>query len=179
MQMDGNNTDSWNTGIFFPRDLVDMLKSPGLCVGLHASLRKGASTITKKFWWTGMFEAPVMLSHLLLPLPGHRATLLVQVSDCVSSQVLFMPTAKRISLKTSGAVSELHWTPTRCELWLWHSWLILYGIGASGWIFYHLFWPRPWDRDEYGFLHTVCMLALVKSLRRNTSLKQAVEVTGS
>lgn len=33
--MDDNNTNSQNTVIFFPRDLVDMLKSSGSCVGLQ------------------------------------------------------------------------------------------------------------------------------------------------
>lgn len=91
MQKDDNNTDSWNIGIFFPRDLLDMLNSPGSFVGLQEHLRKEAA---KKLWWIGMSEAPVMLSHLLLP--GHQGTLLFQVSECVSSQVLIMPTGKRI-----------------------------------------------------------------------------------
>lgn len=171
-QMDGNNTDSQNTEIFFPRDLVDMLKSSGSCVGLQEPEKRSSynhkKVLVKRNIWSPCNAWP--------PTPA-RSSAHVTVIVKVSVLVLFMPTAKRrVSFKNSGAVSELHWTLPWCELWSWHSWLTLYGIGACGWLFPQFFWSRPRDRVEHCFLHRIWPLAFIKLFRRNTSLKQAVEV---
>lgn len=134
MQMDDNNTGSWNTEFSLPVISWTCWKAQS-CVGLQELLSKGAATITKKFCWTGISEAHVTLSHLLLP--GHQVTLLLEVSECVKFSGLIINTnSKRADYNLRPAEqTELHWALSWYEFWLWHAWLTLYGIGACGQLF--------------------------------------------
>lgn len=74
-------------------------KSEVLCRSPRNPEKRGLpsiATINTKFWWTGMYEVPVMLSHLLLL--SHQVMSLVQVSVTVPRPYLCQQQRKDYNL---------------------------------------------------------------------------------